>query len=461
MKLKISNLGAIREGEIDLSQQFIVFCGPNGTGKTYLSYVIYGLFKRKFHMQGKQKLVEKLINEKKTSLEIDFDKLSQYRKNMLDSAESSMDALFGIGESDSKKLFKDFHCEFGVSEDDFRYNLINTKIEYVINIQGVQLKIEKEPGRSQLILTILSDSIPNESIRGFMMFLDSNIYSLLASYPIGNVEMFTVERNSIYTFSKELSVRKQEALDNMLLLMDKDKKLNPLEIYFRNNYKYPLPIRVGLETADNLTEVKKTDSPYFQFSLFMEEKLLRGKVQVNNDGEIQFRPSQSSRTTLPIQMTASVVKTLSSLDLYLKHVATVNDLIIIDEPEINLHPDNQILVARMLVRLMHCGFRVIVSTHSDYIIREINNMVMMSRKEAKVVKSMLEKGAYEADDYIEPENLGVYYFNYGSNGKGRHVKVEKLKVDASSGFSVKSIDTAIENQNKVAEELFYGLKYGD
>lgn len=398
MKLKVKNLGAIKEGEIDLSQKFIVFCGPNGTGKTYLSYLIYSLFKKGLHIQGKEKFAEKLINEKKTSLEIDFTKLFQYRKNMITSVESSMDELFGIGESDSKKLFKDFHCEFSISDDVFKKNLINAQFETTAKIQGVLVKIEKEFGKSNLILSILNEAIASSSIRGFVFLLDSFIYKFLATYPIGNVEMFTVERNSIYTFSKELSVRKQEALDNVLLLMDKEKKINRFDLYFRNNYKYPLPIRIGLETADNLVEIKKTDSQYYQFSSFMEEQLLHGKVQVSNDGEIQFKPSKCTRTTLPIQMTASIVKTLSSMDLYLRHIAAINDLIIIDEPEINLHPDNQILVARMLVRLMNSGFRVILSTHSDYIIREINNMVMMSRKEENVVKKMLTDDVYTEND---------------------------------------------------------------
>ena len=459
MKLRINNLGAIKEGEIDLSQKFIVFCGPNGTGKTYLSYVIFGLLKRKFHIQGKQKFAERLLNEKKASMEIDFEKLFQYRNSMISGTESSVNALFGLGESESKRIFKDFHCEFSQSDDDLKYELISTKFEVTNKIQDILVKIEKEGGKTQLIVSILNESIPNDAIRGFMMFLDSYIYSFLASYPIGNVEMFTVERNSIYTFSKELSVRKQEALDNMLLLMDKDKKIDRFDLYFRNNYKYPLPIRMGLETADNLSEIKKTDSQFYQFSSFMEDELLHGKVQVSNDGEIQFKPSQASRTTLPIQMTASVVKTLSSLDLYLKHIATINDLIIIDEPEINLHPDNQILVARMLVRLMNSGFRIILSTHSDYIIREINNMVMMSKKEANVVKGLLANGSYTEKDYVNPMDLGVYYFNYRTS-RSRHVKIEKLKVE-EGGFSVKSIDKTIEDQNKIAEELFYGIKYGN
>ena len=241
--------------------------------------------------------------------------------------------------------------------------------------------------------------------------------------------------------------------------MDKKKKINRFELYLKKNYRYPFPIQVGLERADGLVEYKKTSSPFSRFSSFMESNLLHGKVQVSNEGEIQFKPSKSARTVLPIQMTASVVKTLSSLDLYLKHMAAINDLIIIDEPEINLHPDNQIQVARLLVRLMNSGFRIIVSTHSDYIVREINNMVMMSRKDTKVVQDLIERGIYTENDYVNPVDLGVYYFNY-KNSSCKSITIQRLKVE-ESGFSVKSIDSTIDEQNSLAEELYYGIKYGD
>jgi predicted ATPase len=45
MKIQVTNLGAIKEGTIDLSKKLNVFCGPNGTGKTYMAYAIYGLTK--------------------------------------------------------------------------------------------------------------------------------------------------------------------------------------------------------------------------------------------------------------------------------------------------------------------------------------------------------------------------------------------------------------------------------
>jgi len=51
MKIKIRELGAIKEGVLDLSKRLNVFCGPNGTGKTYLAYTIYGLLKNPIHVR--------------------------------------------------------------------------------------------------------------------------------------------------------------------------------------------------------------------------------------------------------------------------------------------------------------------------------------------------------------------------------------------------------------------------
>ena len=457
MEIKVNNLGAIKEGTFDLTKRFSIFCGPNGTGKTYLAYVIYGLLKRKIHIPGKEKLSETLVNKKKAIMEIDFSRLAKYRESLVSATKRNIDELFGIGESDAMRIFKDFDCSFTTNKDDFKQIIVQSKIATQQNIQGVNIKIDKEAGSTQVVLYVIDESIPTSVISSFRFFLDSHIYYLLSIFPIGGVEIFPVERNSIYTFSKELSIRKQDALDHMQILMNKKKQIDVFDLL--SSKRYPMPIRDGLNIAEDLTEVRKYNSPVSDFAKYMESDLLHGNVQISSEGEIQFKPTKSPKTVLPIQMTASVIKTLSSLDVYLHHNAKPNDLIIIDEPEINLHPDNQIMVARMLVRLMNHGFRILISTHSDYIIREINNMVMMSNKKSATVKEMVEKGKYQSDEYIDPSDLGVYYFNYASK-RNKQVVVQKVNVE-DSGFTIASIDKTIQEQNTIAEELYYGIKYGN
>ena len=43
MKIELKNIGAVKKATIDLSKKLTVFCGPNNTGKTYVSYAIYGM----------------------------------------------------------------------------------------------------------------------------------------------------------------------------------------------------------------------------------------------------------------------------------------------------------------------------------------------------------------------------------------------------------------------------------
>ena len=51
---------------------------------------------------------------------------------------------------------------------------------------------------------------------------------------------------------------------------------------------------------------------------------------------------------------------------------------IIDEPESHLHPYCQILMARLIAACINAGIKVFVTTHSDYFVKEINNLIMLS-----------------------------------------------------------------------------------
>lgn len=459
MKIKISNLGAIGEGVVDLSKRITLLCGYNGTGKTYFSYVVYALFRNRLHIKGDDKLVDQLLNDKTAKLSINFELLTEYRKLMLDSVVRNIDDLFGIGSETAQKLFSSFRMEYAETEEEMNRQIKEAALQSTLHIQGgIEVILVKKAGEKELILQIRNENVPNEAVMGLRFFLSSAIFHTLAVYPINEADVFPVERNSIYTFSKELSIRKQEAMDNFQMMIDKDKKINKFDILF-NNKRYPLPIKDGLLIADDLAEIKKNQSEFYEFAERLEEELLQGRVQISNDGEIQFKPQRALRTVLSIQMTASIIKTLSSLVVYLKHIAKPNDLIIIDEPEINLHPDNQIILARLLARLANKGFRLWISTHSDYIIREFNNLVMLSHRDKQSVKEVADKNLYQEDEYIKQDDLAVYFFGY-KNKTVKKVNVIPVPV-AENGFEIKSIDEVINRQNDISEALFYACKYGE
>lgn len=216
-----------------------------------------------------------------------------------------------------------------------------------------------------------------------------------------------------------------------------------------------MPIRDGLEVAEDLNNYSKTKSEFYSFAEEIENELLNGKVIITKDGDVQFSSNKAKRKKIPIHLTASIVKTLSSLIFYLKYIATKNELIIIDEPELNLHPNNQVYLARVFARLINQGFRLIISTHSDYIIRELNNLIMASslkRKESITINSF----TYSKEYYLDYNTVGAYLFNF-KNSTSRNVTVSSIPI-SKSGFDVETIDNTIDELNEISEELFYALQ---
>ena len=280
---------------------------------------------------------------------------------------------------------------------------------------------------------------------------------MLATYPISSTYILPVERNSIFTFSKELSISKQEAVDHFHAMTSKN-KIDRFDLLFKKTTRYPLAIKDGLMIADDLAETKKNTSDFFEFATEIENELLHGKVIITNDGDIQFKPDKAQKRLLPIHMTASIIKSLASLVIYLKHLAKNNDLIIIDEPEINLHPDNQIILTKLFARLINKGFRLLISTHSDYIVRELNNLIMLSSDKDEIQK-LKETFNYKSDEYINKDDIEVHFFDYPKKKTGnKQVIIEKLEI-LSSGFEIPTVNDTIEEQNNIAEELFYALEY--
>jgi len=145
---------------------------------------------------------------------------------------------------------------------------------------------------------------------------------------------------------------------------------------------------------------------------------------------------------------------MASLIMHLKYSAAPNDIIIIDEPEINLHPDNQIILTRVLGELINKGLRLIVSTHSDYIVRELNNM-MMARELKCVDDVTYQKFGYQEDMLLDRHQVKVYSFEIE---KDSQISVVPLETDRY-GFSVGTIDQTIRQQNETTDTLHDILKY--
>ena len=76
---------------------------------------------------------------------------------------------------------------------------------------------------------------------------------------------------------------------------------------------------------------------------------------------------------------SSMVSELAPVVLYLRHRVQSNDVLIVEEPESHLHPAMQVEFTRQLAALVRSGIRVIVTTHSEWILEELANLVRLSK----------------------------------------------------------------------------------
>lgn len=456
MKFTVENLGIIHTASLDLRKPMVVLCGPNSTGKTYLSYVVN-------YVMSDDPIIDvpafkQLAQHSQTGDSFILDKtiMDNYLNKLSEHINNNLDVIFGISKDDCNRLFTKSKVILSLDDDDYE-RIKKTPLTMQLQIRAISAKhmyqLSKAADSSMVKVDFFSDGVAvkgdiTEDITNLFM---QRFFHFAVFAPFTRSHMFTVERNSIYTFKSELAQNRSELVNKIL---DSSTDASPREIVEQQAKRYPWAVRLSLNEANGISAIKNNESPYLSIARRLENDLLHGEVDADKDGEVSFKVKGNGQ--LPFQITSSIIKTLSSLIFYLKYQARKGDVIIIDEPEMNFHPSSQILLARLFAILANNGLGLIISTHSDYIIREINNMVMagaLQRKSAGVnIKNLY---GYSADELLMSANVAAYSFNLMDDGK---VSVEELKLN-DYGFDVNSINTVIEAQNSITNDLYDRLTY--
>jgi len=174
------------------------------------------------------------------------------------------------------------------------------------------------------------------------------------------------------------------------------------------------------------------------------ENLLGGGVGVSGFGDLQFQPNKQENQ-IPLHLSSSLVKSWSGVVIYLRHLAQKNDILMIDEPEINLHPKAQVLIARFLAKMVNRGIRIVVSTHSDYILRELSTLIILNKDfEGKI--DLLQRYGYEENNTLSGDKVGVYHFG--------NQTITNIPI-TNKGIETDSIDEVISRQNEISDMVYY------
>jgi len=127
---------------------------------------------------------------------------------------------------------------------------------------------------------------------------------------------------------------------------------------------------------------------------------------------------QGINEEIRLSQVSSMVSELAPLVLFLRSGIKSGDTLIIEEPEAHLHPGAQADMAVTLARLARAGVRVIVTTHSDWLLEELGNLIRAAE---------LEKAGEEVSDLptsLQKEQVGVWLFQ--KDGKVAEIAYNRI-----------------------------------
>ncbi len=284
----------------------------------------------------------------------------------------------------------------------------------------------------------------------FTLSHEHDFERLINAGEFADVFLMPAERNGLHLFYRELSRRRtgllhrasREGVDLEDLLRD--------VVYSR----YAEPIADYIDWLNRLPEIEAAGRPAFHSLAERVKRYLAGGVYGIDPqtDSIQFRPYRTRERTrstrrIPLHATSSAVKSLFALWFYLENQAIPGNILMIDEPELNLHPSSQRTIAKLLARLVNAGVRVVISTHSDYIVREFNSLIMLNHPDAARFR---RKYRYHDDEILDPELVGAYVF--------KDHTIEPSEITADDGIRANTFDNVIEQINAINDDIYYGIQ---
>jgi energy-coupling factor transporter ATP-binding protein EcfA2 len=394
MKISIKNLGVLENAEYELGDLTVV-CGKNNTGKTYAAYALYGFldyWRNGYEFQIDPAWIEEF--QKNGEVLITQEQIRNLLPQNIEQAskeycQERLPSVLGYS-LESWKRFK--NCEFCVEIDrNSGIPLLDTNIirHSGLYYDGMKYNIKTDAEGKGVRISLLQQRVSQKLPLTFtaVWFISKEIipYASFASADRIGAAMFS---NEIRYLRDELYQKKKFSFDQKI----------PID--------YPLPVSENLNTIRDSLLSPPQLMPDIQ-QVFRE--LLGGNFEITN-GNLYFIPSDNNNLPLTVTESSSSVRSLLSFWLQLcnKNKDTISpNMFMIDEPEMNLHPVNQRLLARIFVRLVNMGYKIYITTHSDYIVKELNTLIILNRRN-KNSDDVMKQYGYSEKEFLDPNKVRVY-----------------------------------------------------
>ena len=374
MELNIENFAKIKEANI-IIDGITVIAGENNTGKSTVGKILFSLF-NSLHDIDEKILKDRLQTIKKKNLIACI-------LNLGSPVVNDLDVLNHFINNINQELEKEIRSEREVSRE--KVNCIFEKNMKALSIEVAQEKVtttEKEIFENTAEVLVLSkDTIIKEIITSYF----NRVFAT-------QINTLSAEDEKEATLSLIIKSQKQKLFfeNNKCIQYEKNLRINHKAIYIDNPFivdhldgSYSNANTME-ELLINLLNKKETDI----FNGIVEKTLTKEKLQdiykrlqtvvegeiIVDKNDTYCLKNERFKEPIILQNLSTGLKSVVIIKLLLeKGCLKEEDVVILDEPEIHLHPQWQIAYAELIVLLQKAfNLSIVVTTHSPYFVDALN-----------------------------------------------------------------------------------------
>ena len=394
LKFNIENMGNIDNATVTIKPLTII-AGKNSTGKTFITKSLYTVLDSVYKNHFLHEFYSTFFQLERSILEFydaitpsnkDIKFYTQFTSNIQQIQNSIISGLLKCKFKEQAEIITRYEKLFTVLENNitsyiedrrelkkfkkYAYDFENIEtylgeLLYIVNnrtdiiINNISNTLE-EGLKKNFQITNLNSLIQQGQSKRLKIKLDNlgdieiehNQFINFSLNPDGIEEIQNVE--NIVFFDSPVYIKIKRALENnrqvrLPILKDEDKYLKGYPQYLDKLYSFIDKEYIGTS----------------QFTLISQEiqEIINGSFSVSKSGDIQYTDNENN--IMPLSLTAMGISNIGLIDLLLRNnVINKGSFLIMDEPEVHLHPEWQVVLANILYKIAKQGANIIIATHS-------------------------------------------------------------------------------------------------
>ncbi len=382
MRIQLENIGKIHQTQIDLNG-ITAIAGENNTGKSTVGKALFCIFNSFYHLNQKIRLARREMIAK--AVYDSFNKFNSdtgysiYSTNVADAILQNKNQYLIEGQEQAltNLLRYNLYDSWTVT----RANAPVITLELVQNMSG-RIKQVLDIPEEQTFIRVLENTLKQEFSSKVMNFHHSHDIGKIA-LQIKNKTLQMYIKNNKITQAKNLL-----ELQTQAIYLDDPFVLDELELKSQGLFGEQMQYSDSVTHRGHLKNLLKAEITSQNVETAMKQivadtKLKKILTKINSVCDFDMKKADDALADSFVflegthQLSAENISTGLKTFIILKRLLYTgyleeNGLIILDEPEVHLHPQWQILFAEIIVLLQkEFGMHILLTTHSPYFLRAI------------------------------------------------------------------------------------------